>query len=71
MQVHDLCLLKLLCLLRMSSIAIVTCLPVIYYGYLQSTMPTCSVYYGYLWSIVATRSLLWQPVVYYGYVQST
>ena len=34
-----------------------TCLPVIYYGYLQTTMPTCS--------------LLWLPVVYCGYLHST
>ena len=63
----------------MSSIAIVTCLPVIYYDYLLSTKPTCSVlwlpavywlwlpavYFGYLYSV------LWLPVVYFSNLQST
>ena len=35
------------------------------------TMPTCSVLYGYLQSSLATCSVLWIPVVYYGYLQST
>ena len=52
-------------------------LPVVYYGYLWSTVATCSllwlpaVYYGYLQSTVATCSLLWLLVVYNGYLQST
>ena len=40
-----------------SSIAIATCLPVVYYDYLQSTM--------------ATYSLLWLPAIYFRYLQST
>ena len=61
-----------------SSIAIATCLPVVYYSYLQPTMATCSllwlhvVYYLYvylyMYSTMATCSLLWLPVVYYLYL---
>ena len=60
----------------MSSIAIATCLSVIHYGYLQSTMPTCSVlwlpavYCGYPQCTLATCIVLWLPVVYYGYTYS-
>ena len=49
----------------MSFIVIVTCLPVVYYGYLQFTMSTCSLLY------MSTCSLLWLPVVYHVYLQST
>ena len=68
MQGHEPSLLKLLAMSPKSSVAIVTCLPVVYYGYLQSTMLLPVVYYGYLQSSMATCSLLWLPVVYYGYL---
>ena len=45
----------------MSSIAMITYLPVIYCGYLHV------VYYGYLQSTLATCGLLWLLVVYYDY----
>ena len=57
-----------------SSMDIATCLPVVYFGYLQPTMATCSllllpaIYYGYLWSTLATCGLLWLPMAYYGYL---
>ena len=77
-QVYDLCLLKQLCLLSLICVAIATCLPVVYYGYLQTTLATCSllwplpaIYYGYLQYTMATCNLLWLSVVYYGYLQST
>ena len=52
------------------SIAIATCLPVVYYGYiyLQSTMATCSLLWLPVIYYMATCSLLWPPVVHYVYL---
>ena len=56
----------------MSSIAIATCLPVAYYGYLQSTVATCSVlrlpvvYYDYTYSLPSVLPrLLYSAILYY------